>query len=66
MKLSKNRKKSIFLYKIPHFYPLWGAYCINQRYYILGTGLATLIPIPLGCIVTGAILGHLPPAGCHQ
>ena len=31
----------------------------------LSTTLATLIPVPLGCIVLGAILGHLPPGGCH-
>ena len=29
-------------------------------------GLATLIHIPLGCIVQGAILGQLPPAVCQQ
>ena len=28
--------------------------------------MATPIHIPLGCIVLGAILGHLPPAGSHQ
>ena len=27
MKIEEKYEKSIFLYKIPHFYPLWGAYC---------------------------------------
>ena len=30
-----------------------------------GRGLATLIHIPLGCIVLGAILGHQPPTDCQ-
>ena len=33
---------------------------------LLARGLATLIHIPLGCIVQGAIPGQLPPAVCQQ
>ena len=32
MKIKENQKKSIFLYKILHFYPLWGGLlvlCVN-------------------------------------
>ena len=31
-----------------------------------GRGLATLIHIPLGCIIQGAIPGQLPPPVCQQ
>ena len=70
MKIDENQEKSIKIDKIPHFYPLWGAYCI--RPWTMDTHEVEQSPRPVGrasCLLPlysrrcGAITTNMPPKG---